>query len=396
MKRFSARAIIAEDFFAEKDPDPVTPLAKPVETRAPAAPSRKRLKESRRRLISRLKELSDRPDLIDMWDITAPNPLLLVHLKSVSFSVPVPSNWRQKRKYLQNKRGMEKRAYQLPAYIAETGVGELRDAQIAAEEKKSLKQRQRERMRAKTGRGVEIDHARLHDAFFKFQTKPRLSQHGDVYYELKELQVDTSTFAPGVLSDQLLAALGIQAYDPPPWLINMQRYGPPPGYVGLSVAGVNAPIPQGARFGYHRGGWGKVPVDEQGSPVYGDVFGEGTQPGGGLWGEEEAAAVVEVHVKDEDDEEEEEDEVESKVVDQEVIAAEASRRVEQRGRGKAAEGGALYEVLEKRSVAVSGAMMGSSHVYDIEGEGKRKREEEKQDEEVPAGRPSKKQRQFKF
>lgn len=30
---------------------------------------------------------------------------------------------------------------------------------------------------------------------------------------------------------------------------------------------------QGASFGYHAGGWGKPPVDEQGKPLYGDVFG---------------------------------------------------------------------------------------------------------------------------
>lgn len=29
----------------------------------------------------------------------------------------------------------------------------------------------------------------------------------------------------------------------------------------------------GAQFGYHPGGWGKPPVDEEGNPVYGDVFG---------------------------------------------------------------------------------------------------------------------------
>ncbi|KAK8935691.1 hypothetical protein KSP39_PZI005674 [Platanthera zijinensis] len=49
---------------------------------------------------------------------------------------------------------------------------------------------------------------------------------------------------------------------PPPWLINMQRYGPPPSYPQLKIPGLNAPIPPGASFGYHPGGWGKPPVDE--------------------------------------------------------------------------------------------------------------------------------------
>ena len=44
---------------------------------------------------------------------------------------------------------------------------------------------------------------------------------------------------------------------------------PPP----RRIPGLNAPIPPGAEFGYHAGGWGKPPVDDGGVPVYGDVFG---------------------------------------------------------------------------------------------------------------------------
>lgn len=53
----------------------------------------------------------------------------------------------------------------------------------------------------------------------------------------------------------------------------MQRYGPPPSYPNLKIPGLNAPIPEGCSFGYHAGGWGKPPVDENGKPLYGDVFG---------------------------------------------------------------------------------------------------------------------------
>ena len=38
------------------------------------------------------------------------------------------------------------------------------------------------------------------------------------------------------------------------------------------MPGLNAPIPPGAAFGYHAGGWGKPPVNESGEPLYGDVF----------------------------------------------------------------------------------------------------------------------------
>ena len=42
----------------------------------------------------------------------------------------------------------------------------------------------------------------------------------------------------------------------------------------VQVPGLNAPIPPGAQFGYQPGGWGKPPVNEDGIPLYGDVFAE--------------------------------------------------------------------------------------------------------------------------
>ena len=88
-------------------------------------------------------------------------------------------------------------------------------------------------------------------------------------------QINLKEKKPGMLSAELKAALGIQenVVTPPPWLINMQRYGLPPSYPNLRIPGLNAPLPPGATYGYHPGGWGKPPVDEYGRPLYGDVFG---------------------------------------------------------------------------------------------------------------------------
>lgn len=60
---------------------------------------------------------------------------------------------------------------------------------------------------------------------------------------------------------------------PPPWLYMQQRYGPPPSYPNLRIPGLNSPIPPGCQYGNHLEGWGRPPVDEQGRPLYGDVFG---------------------------------------------------------------------------------------------------------------------------
>lgn len=95
---------------------------------------------------------------------------------------------------------------------------------------------------------------------------------------------------------------------PPPWLWMQQRYGPPPSYPNLRIPGLNSPIPPGCQYGNHAEGWGRPPVDEQGRPLYGDVFGVYVEEKATkklnpeeekLWGEIPENAV------EEDDEEEE-------------------------------------------------------------------------------------------
>ena len=57
-------------------------------------------------------------------------------------------------------------------------------------------------MAPKVGR-MEIDYQVLHDAFFKYQTKPKLTIHGDLYYEGKEFEITLKEKRPGHLSDDL-------------------------------------------------------------------------------------------------------------------------------------------------------------------------------------------------
>uniref|UniRef100_A0A803LLD4 PSP proline-rich domain-containing protein n=1 Tax=Chenopodium quinoa TaxID=63459 RepID=A0A803LLD4_CHEQI len=223
--------------------------------------SNKKKKLQRRMKIAELKQICRRPDVVEIWDATAHDPKLLVFLKSYRNTVPVPRHWCQKRKYLQGKRGIEKQPFQLPDFIAATGIEKIRQAYIEKEDSKKLKQKQRERMQPKMGK-MDIDYQVLHDAFFKYQTKPKLTSYGDLYYEGKEFEVKLREMKPGTLSKELKEALGMPEGAPPPWLINMQRYGPPPSYPHLKIPGLNAPIPPGASFGYHPGGWGKPPVDE--------------------------------------------------------------------------------------------------------------------------------------
>jgi len=232
----------------------------------PTAMSRKKMKKMLQLSLAALKEYARRPELVEWEDVTARDPQLLVQLKATRNSVPVPKHWSRKRKYLAGKRGFVKPPFQLPAFIQATGITELRDTMRHEDATKSTKVRAREKMHPKLGR-MSIDYERLYDAFFLHQTKPRLSPHGDLYWEGREFEGRGGKGAdqrrPGFLSEELRTALGLSSpLHPPPWIFNMQRWGPPPAYPFLRIAGVNAPIPQGAQWGFHPGGWGKPPLTD--------------------------------------------------------------------------------------------------------------------------------------
>ncbi|KAE8814256.1 Splicing factor 3B subunit 2 [Hordeum vulgare] len=149
--------------------------------------SKKQKRQLRRMNIAMLKQMCSRPDVVEVWDGNAPDPKLLVCLKSCRNTVPVLRHWCQKRKYLQV----------------------------------------------------------LHDAFFKYQTKPTLTSYGDLYYEGKEFEPKLKVMKPGVLSEELKNALGMPDGAPPPWVTRMQFFGPPPSYPYLKNPGFNAPISRG-------------------------------------------------------------------------------------------------------------------------------------------------------
>jgi splicing factor 3B subunit 2 len=236
-----------------------------------AALSKRKRRDMVRPSVAELKRRVKRPDLVEAHDITAPDPDFLLELKSVPGTVPVPRHWGRKRKYLQGKRGYEKKPFQLPDFIVKTGITEVRDGILQEEANQSIKQKNRSRVAPKLG-AIDIDYNSMHAAFFKEQTKPRnMTKFGDLYYEGKELEVAVKGKLGGPLSEKLREALGMTSEtDPPPWLLNMQRYGPPPSYPGLKIPGLNAALPCAkCQFGFHPGGWGKPPVDAYGRPLYG-------------------------------------------------------------------------------------------------------------------------------
>jgi splicing factor 3B subunit 2 len=270
--------------------------------------SNKQKRFANRISIAALKASVERPDLVDGMDNCSPDPSLLLACKGYRNVIQVPRHWSNKRNYLSNKRGIDKQPFKLPEYVEQTGIAKIRQAVLAKEAEKDIKAKQRAKMRPKTGK-LDIDYQVLYNAFFKYQTKPAfLTRFGDIYYEGREAETKYVHKKPGQISPHLREALGMLEGSPPPWLINMQRFGPPPSYPNLKIPGLNSPIPLGAEWGYHPGGWGKPPVDEFGNPIYGGAWnperdraaivdlGELTMRQG-LWGE-----FIEEESEDEDEE----------------------------------------------------------------------------------------------
>ncbi|KAL2473318.1 proline-rich spliceosome-associated (PSP) family protein [Forsythia ovata] len=343
--------------------------------------SNKKKKLQRRMNIAELKQICSRPDVVEVWDATSADPKLLVYLKSYRNTVAVPRHWCQKRKFLQGKRGIEKQPFQLPDFIAATGIEKIRQAYIEKEDSKKLKQKQRERMQPKMGK-MDIDYQVLHDAFFKYQTKPKLTAHGDLYYEGKEFEVKLREMKPGSLAQELKEALGMPESAPPPWLINMQRYGPPPSFPHLKIPGLNAPIPPGAKFGYGHGDWGKPPVDEYGRPLYGDVFGVVQQEPPNYeeepvdktkhWGDlEEEEEEEEEEEGEEEEEEMEEEELEDGIQSVDSLSStptgvETPDVIDLRKQQRKEPEKPLYQVLEEKEEKIApGTLLGTSHTYVI-------------------------------
>ena len=230
------------------------------EEEQPEALSNKKLRKMKQVPVAQLKQYAKHPEVVEWEDSTAPDPYFLVKLKCIRNTIPVPKHWSRKRRYLAGKRGFIKPPFELPDFLKGLGITEKRQEILAVDAKKTQKVKAREKVHPKLGR-LPLDFQKLYDAFFKYQTRPPLTAYGDLYYEGKELQGKIREKRPGHLSEELRAALGMGPLTPPPWLFTMQRFGPPPSYPLFRIPGLNAPLPPGAQWGYHPGGWGKPPAN---------------------------------------------------------------------------------------------------------------------------------------
>lgn len=190
--------------------------------------------------MAHLKAKAKYPNIVEWTDADAQDPYLLIAIKQNPNVVPVPSHWSSKRDYLSGKRGIERPPFQLPQYILDTGIQDMRNSV----EGLSIRQQQRERVQPKLGK-LDIDYQKLHDAFFKYQSRPRLFEFGDVYYEGRENtdenQDKLTDLKPGKISKELFNALGFpeDGNTAPSWISTMLQIGKPPAYSHLIIPGID-------------------------------------------------------------------------------------------------------------------------------------------------------------
>ncbi|KAJ4369936.1 hypothetical protein N0V83_005700 [Neocucurbitaria cava] len=359
--------------------------------------SKKQRKAMNKLSVAQLKALVQRPELVEWTDVSSSDPTLLIAIKGAKNVIPVPIHWSLKREYLSSKRGIEKPPFALPKFIQETGIAEMRDAVLEKQAEMTMRQKQRERVQGKLGK-LDIDYAKLYDAFFRRQTKPELTRYGEVYYEGKEFETNLVNLKPGELSEELREALGMAPGHPPPWLINMQRCGPPTSYPNMRIPGVNAPIPPGASWGFQPGQWGKPPTDDAGRPLFGgDLYGtsileEQQQPTHigepverGTWGALRAEGESEDEESDEEEEEDEDEEegegdlsgvrtsmttasaMPSEFGGTESIGGEFTLRKQRKGIETEEPGAprSAFTVLPEKNISATG-FFGGEHAYDLD------------------------------
>lgn len=192
-----------------------------------------------------LKAESKKPELVEWMDADAPDPRLYIYLKTLNNSVGIPAHWQSKKSFLSSKRGIERPPFELPQFIRDTGILEMRQNNDHPEDQSTLKQRMRERVQPKAGQ-LDIDYDKLYDAFFKYQKKPPLLKFGELYTETTNnediiMNSKISQLRVGVLSRRLKIALGMLdesgkvISSRPPWYQRMQELGPPPAYPHMRI-----------------------------------------------------------------------------------------------------------------------------------------------------------------
>ncbi|CCH60587.1 hypothetical protein TBLA_0D00790 [Henningerozyma blattae CBS 6284] len=240
---------IIEDSNAITEPTQDLKIVSVEEEDNNSRPSKRKLRKLTKPTLAELKGISNYPENIEWFDCDAPYPYLLAGIKTSKNIIPIPPSWQQKRGYLSGRSLLNKRPFQLPSIIRETGIEEMRKISLGEDisNEKSLKEITRSRVQPKTDT-FDLDYKKLYDVFFKIgkNWKPStLLPFGDLYFENRNLVEDaewkskTKDLGPGKLSSRMRNIIGLKAGQLPPWIHKMKELGLPPSYPSLKIVGLN-------------------------------------------------------------------------------------------------------------------------------------------------------------
>lgn len=314
--------------------------------------------------ISELKASTTKPQSVEWFDCDAPDPFLVVLLRTRLNNVDIPGHWQQKKDYLSAKKGSTKAQYNLPDLIRKTGISEMRN-----HDPESLKKLQRDRVQPKMNK-LDIDYQLMHDAFFKHQTKPKLLSFGELYSEGREKtdqhRQKIADVKPGKISKELRAAIGMPDNEKsvPPWITLMQEFGKPPSYKHLIIPGVDVEY---TNTGYRISSDEEFGMFDMLSETWGHLEeGEGSEPESDLGESREEEENSEI---DEDKQTEKYKNDSSDEEKPQKIEITEYSRVQKGPEGPIDESkkasGELYKVLNEKVVESSNGLLNSNLAYDL-------------------------------
>ncbi|KAL6019705.1 hypothetical protein ACNR90_003017 [Candidozyma auris] len=297
--------------------------------------------------------------------------------------------WQQKKEYLSGKKGIELLPYQLPKYIRDTGIAEMRNY-----DPESLKKSQRERVQPKMGK-LDIDYQKLYDAFFKYQTKPSHLRFGELYWEGREKaernRESVFHIRPGVVSKRLKEAVGISSTDNqsvPPWITLMNSLGKPPSFRDCIIPGVDAPYDNNG-YRFHNSNdlkhlleqnWGSLEEAEDSEPE--EESEEESEEKEEEIAEESSGENADgsVDYLREDDIKVADDDRDSEEPEKVVINEFSKYKPRAQKTNESGKSGELYKVLKEKAISGSDKDVDKKSGYDLQGESTGSEHDDKQDD----------------
>ena len=145
--------------------------------------SKKQRKRQARLTVAQLKQLVDHPEVVEDHDESL-DARLLVHLKSLRGTVPVPQHWSQSANTYRASKALSRVHMSCQRLLQPLGSPRCAKPSESRRMRRSSS-KSSVSVRPKMGK-ININYQALYDAFSGEMKKPHLTAHGEIYFEGKE------------------------------------------------------------------------------------------------------------------------------------------------------------------------------------------------------------------